>query len=249
MATQPQVPRWPGAVMALLTVAVVATIAGVGWSRLEEPIPRKIAQQQRPRTSEFPPPRPSPQAQAQIQAAPAPPPPPPVPVGPPALRPGRDYYAHVKLVEVRPKKPDGGQWELRGDSAPDLFYKLYNGPTLVFTSPTRDDRLIAEWDLLRIDVLDAIQSRQIEVASAVNAPILHIDDGGGGTFKIEVFDKDTFTYNDEAGTLTLPVSTLKEGVNELNPNPDGEGGLARIVIDFIPRDISLPDLLQRASDR
>ena len=226
--------------MGALTLAVVATIAGVGWYKLA------------PQTASPPPAR-----NAGSTAAPSPPregPPPDQqapqpPAGPAPLRAGRDYYVWVKLIEVHAKNPDGGRWETRGSAAPDLFYDLYWNKTKVYTSPTRDDRLIAEWDLLRLDLKDALLSGQVDLASAVNAPIIHLDDKGGGTVRLEVFDQDNLTFNDPAGNLDLPVESLHEGVNTLHPNPDGEGGLARVIIDFVPRDTSLPDLLQIASDR
>ena len=231
--------RWPGLLMALLTLGVVATVAGVGWRRLAATAPPPVrasgtAAPEPPAFAVTPPQRNEPPTAA---------------AGPPPLKPGRDYYVWVKLAEVRPTKADGGRWETRKDAAPDLFFKLYWNNTLVYTSPARDDRLIAEWDLLRLDLKDAILSGQVDIASAVNAPIVHLNEDGGGKLRLEFFDEDTLTFNDEAGTLDLPVESLHEGAATFNPNPDAKGGLARVVLDLVPRDTSLPDLLQIASNR
>ena len=233
--------------MGLLTLLVVAVIAGVGWHQLAATTPVATNAPGGGRREPLPPRRP-PAESAAAPAADVPPPPPPQ-TGPPPLRQGQDYYVWVKLIEVHPKNPAGGRWETRGSAAPDLFYDLYSNKTRVYTSPVRDDRLIAEWDLLRLDLKDALLSGQVDLASAVNAPIVHLADKGGGTLKLEVYDQDNFTFNDAAGTLDLPVESLHEGVNTLRPNPDAKGGLARVVIDMVPRDTSLPDLLQIASDR
>lgn len=160
---------------------------------------------------------------------------------PEMLVPERDYYAHVRLIELKPTPPDGGSWDRRG--GPDIAFRLYWNGTAIFTGARRPDRLIAEWDLLRLDLKDAILSGQVEVASAVNAPIVRVRPGG--ILTIEIWDEDV-AFDDEAGKLDLPVQSLRRGINTFRPT---ETGVARIVLDMVPHDTPLPDLLQRASDR
>lgn len=159
------------------------------------------------------------------------------------VQPGKDYYAHVKLIELQPSPAGGGSWEGRSASAPDICFTLSWNGTLIFTGAERSDRLIGEWDLLRLDLKDALLSGQVEVASAVNAPIVRVE--AGGILTVEIWDEDA-VFDDEAGKLDLPVEMLKAGINTLTP---GESGVARIVLDMVPRDTSLPDLLERASNR
>lgn len=156
---------------------------------------------------------------------------------------GRDYYVHVKLIELASKRPGGGKWEPRSASAPDVRFALYWNGTRIFSSAERGNRLIAEWDLLRLDLKDALLSGQVEVASAVNAPIVRAE--AGGVLTIEIWDEDV-SFDDEAAKFDLPADKLREGLNTLTP---GEGGVARVLLDMVPRDTPLPDLLERASNR
>jgi hypothetical protein len=206
--------KWPARFMALLTLVIVVAIAASGWWRLE---PRDTpARGQSPRYAS---------------------------TQPVLVQPGNDYYAHVKLIELNPTKPDGGSWEMRSASAPDIYFRLSWNGTLVFESAVRDDRLIAEWDLLSLDLKDAILSGEVEVASALNAPLIRAE--AGGMLALEIFDEDA-SFDDEAGRFDIPVENLRVGINTLTPQ---EGGTARVVLDMVPRDMPLPDLLERASNR
>jgi hypothetical protein len=62
---------------------------------------------------------------------------------------------------------------------------------------------------------------------------------------LEIWDEDV-SFNDEAGRLELAVEELHPGLNTLTPEGSG---VARVVIDLVPRDTPLPDLLERASNR
>ena len=90
---------------------------------------------------------------------------------------------------------------------------------------------------------DALLRGDVEVASAISAPLIRVREGG--ILRLEVYDKDA-TFDDEAGTFDLPIENLREGINTLTPQGPG---VERIVIDVIPRDMPLPDLLERASSR
>ena len=216
--------RWPAAAMALLTLSVVAGIAAAGWWRLQPAAARTqngAAEQSR--------------GGGRDNSRPS--------TGPALVQSGGDYYVHVKLIELRPVDTEGGSWDVRSEGAPDIYYTLFWNKTKVFESAEREDRLIAEWDLLRLDLKDAILSGQVEVASAVNGPLVRVE--AGGMLTVEVFDEDV-SFDDEAGRFDLPLETLRVGLNTLTPEG---GGVARLVIDLVPRDTPLPDLLDRASNR
>src|SRR5690606_35403988 len=139
--------RWPARVMGLVTLALVAGSAGAGWWLMPQPmrgVPRRGATEVERATTQ-----------------------------PRTVGGEEDYYVHVKLIELNPQTPDGDAWDARG-GAPDIRFALDFNGTRIFTSREADDRLIAEWDLLRLDVKDALLSGQVEVASAVNAPIVRI---------------------------------------------------------------------------
>lgn len=202
--------------MGVLTLALVAGSAGAGWWLMPQPVRG-----------------PSARAEPAVERADA---------QPRTVGLEEDYYVHVKLIELNPQTPDGDSWDARG-GAPDIRFALDFNGTRIFTSREADDRLIAEWDLLRLDVKDALLSGQVEVASAVNAPIVRIQPGG--ILTIHVWDEDV-SFNDEAGKLDLPVEMLEQGINVLRP---ADTGIARIVLDMVRRDMPLPDLLERASNR
>lgn len=204
---------WQPGAMAFLTLIVVVACAAGGWVLFDRHF--------------------SAQASANVVAS----------GEPVAVELGGDYYVHVKLIELTPKRHGGGKWEPRGASAPDVRFALYWNGTRIFTSVERPDRLIADWDLLRLDLKDALLSGQVEVASAINAPIVRAE--AGGVLTIEIWDEDV-SFDDEAAKFDLSVDLLREGLNTLTP---GEGGVARVLLDMVPRDTPLPELLDRASNR
>ena len=155
---------------------------------------------------------------------------------------GEDYYAFVKLIELRPDN-DGSGWDVGGSNAPDIYYQTFWNDAMVFESAERDDRLIAEWDLLRLDLKDALLSGQVEVATAMNCPLVNIAEGGKLT--INIYDDDAMK-DDKAGSLELTLTELQPGENVFEP---GYGGVKRLILDMVPRSTPVPDLLQRASSR
>ena len=240
---EPRVSRWPARFMATFTLLLVAGIAVGGWWLIENP---QTASADDGVSSNMPPAieRDASQPSMPIKNPTASPTPAatPAPSGPPTVRDGAYYYAHVKLVEFRNPPPDDDAWDTNG-GAPDINYKLFWNDTQLFASSTRDDTLIAEWDLLRLDLRDALLSQQVEIATAMNAPLVNIKKGG--VLTVEVWDDDLMS-SDQAGRFDLPVATLLEGLNVLTFD---EGGVVRLVLDLVPRDTSLPDLLDRASRR
>lgn len=204
---------WQPGAMAFLTLIVVVACAAGGWVLFDRHF--------------------SAQASASVVTS----------EQPVAVEPGSDYYVHVKLIELTPRRPDGGKWEPRGASAPDIRFALYWNGTRIFTGVERPNRLIAEWDLLRLDLKDALLSGQVEVASAVNAPIVRPE--AGGVLSIEIWDEDV-SFDDEAAKFELAVKELREGTNTLAP---ADSGVARVLLEMVRRDTPLPELLERASNR
>ena len=203
--------------MAVLTLLIVAGVAVGGYFLLQQgprPGPQAGADRRMP-PSELEVRR---AERKRERAAPAPAPQPtPAPRGPRLLRDGDVYYAHVKLIELRPKKPGGDAWDMFG-GAPDITYKIYWNGTELRQGDHRNDALIAEWDLLKLDLLDAVTAGNVEVATAVNAPLVRAT--GGGTLTVRVWDDDDATLSDEAGRFDLPMKTLREGVNTIEPDDD-----------------------------
>ena len=239
----PVTPAWTARVvaacMAVLTVCAVAATAGGGyWLLVTGPRPGSLADD-RPQ-SRMPPAR---ETGSPPKRTAAPAPPPPRPAGPPPLRAGDLYYAYVKIIELRPKKPDGESWDMRG-GLPDVTYKLFLNGEEFYQGDVRDNRLIAEWDLIKLNVRDALISGDAEVAGAVNARLVRAR--ADATLRVEVYDDDSLTYSDLAGRFDLPMKSLHEGINVLRPE---EGGVQRLVLDLVPRDATLDELIDRANQR
>jgi hypothetical protein len=210
--------------MATLTLLIVAGVAAGGWWLLQQDAAEPDRAQVAPRQRSVDPPRtpPTPGNDAPLDG---------------------DFYVHVKLIELAASPGGDGSWDVRG-GAPDVVFRLAWNGTDIFTSPHRDDTLVAEFDLLRLDLMDALQSGEVEIATAIAAPLVAIDPEG--LLTIEIWDDDDWSGSDEAGRFDLPASTLRPGINRLDFS---EGDVRRVVIDMIPRSLSLPELLARASDR
>lgn len=155
---------------------------------------------------------------------------------------GDDYYVFVKLIELTPKRGEDN-WDAGGSNPPDIFFELFWNDAKVFESVARDDAIIAEWDLIKLDVKDALLSGQVEIASAINAPLVSIDEYG--ILKLHIYDDDAMS-NDDAGKIELPMISLQPGLNTIKP---AGTYVSRILIDMVPRSTPLPQLLERASDR
>ena len=205
-----------------LTLLVVLGIAGGGWWLLEQRAPSATAG-----------PAPSGVDRDQTEEAVA---------GSLPLKEGEDYYVHVRLVEVRDTN-GGSSWDA-GGGAPDLYVRLTWNGTPVHDSAHRGDSLTAEWDLMRVNVKDAVLTNEIDVASAINAPI--IQSGPGGLLGVEIWDDDDLSPRDAVGRFDLPVKLLQEGVQTFRF--DG-GNVARLEIDLIPASLTLPELIDRYSNR
>ena len=158
---------------------------------------------------------------------------------------GHDYYVLVKLVEFTPHKPDGDSWDVRG-GAPDAKVLLYWHDQQIFALPQRTDQLINVWDLFRVNLVDVARSGgSLDIASSINAPIVRVEPGGPLT--VEVWDADTFTPDDLALKIDLPLAELVEGENDIRIPPGS--GVRRLTVQLIDRETSLSDLIAIAEKR
>jgi len=156
---------------------------------------------------------------------------------------GKDYYLWVRLIEVESTRPDGKKWDTDG-SAPDLSFDLFWKSNKLMASPKRSDTLIGKWDIIAADVLEMVRSHKIEIESAIQMPIVHIEPGS--TAKIEVFDLDPM-YSDSAGTLEVHLDTLMPGVNTVR-GPEGSA-IKRLEIEAIDVRTPLADLVELVTKR
>lgn len=156
---------------------------------------------------------------------------------------GRDYYAFVQLIELAPLKANGRNWDSGNDSAPDPYYRLYWRGSLVFESATRNDALIATWDLARLDLKDVLSNLgKIDIASVINAPIVRVEPGE--TLQLEIWDDDPLG-DDLALRIDIPLDSLEPGENALTP----DGPVKRIILQMIDRQTPLEELIDLARKR
>ena len=173
---------------------------------------------------------------------------PPAVTRPSACVEGHDYYVLVKLVEFTPTKPGGRAWDravTAGSVAPDPKVKIGWHGQQVYALPTREDQLIATWDLFRVNMADvALSGGNVDVASSINAPIITAQRAAPIT--IDIYDAD-LTYDDLAMSTKLNLLDLHEGENAI-PTPE-HGGVKRLVVQVIDRGTSLADLIAMAGKR
>ncbi|MGC4005116.1 MAG: hypothetical protein QM811_19180 [Pirellulales bacterium] len=156
-----------------------------------------------------------------------------------------DYYVWVHLVEFKPKKPNGSNWDSGNNSAPDADVRLYWRGNRIFILPKREDQLIATWDLFRVDVMQLVNSGgKIDIEGAINAPIVRA--GKNEPLTIEVWDSDLIG-DDLALKMDVPIDNLYVGRNDITPPPSS--GLVRLRVDLIDRTTPLPKLIELASGR
>ncbi len=164
----------------------------------------------------------------------------PAPTSKPASATASDYYFHVKLVEAKPRRANGSSWDNGGDSAPDLYVMLYYRDALVHTSSQRDNTLVAEWDLFSVDVRDVVlRGEKVEVASLINAPLVHA--GDGATVRIEVWDDDPVGDDKVAD---VKVDLKPDMPAELVISGTEKDDFARIVVQLVPRDTPIDGLVE-----
>lgn len=164
--------------------------------------------------------------------------------GEPATRPtlaaGRDYYLVVRLVEFTPKMPSGKSWDTDG-SAPDAKVHIDWRGNRIFSLPTREDTLIAAWDVfsVRISPEDLVKGKPIDIAGAINGPIVTARPDELVT--IDIHDADLVSY-DLAARINVRLTDLREGANDV-PVPPG-CGVKRLRVDMLRRDMPLDEMIR-----
>ena len=170
---------------------------------------------------------------------------PPPPTRPATLRVGHDYYLLVKLVEFNPLKPNGSYWDRGTNTTPDPKAVISWRGQDIYTLPTREDTFIATWDLFRVNLKDvALSGGNVDIASSINAPIVRVE--AGGTVRIRVYDADVMV-DDLAADVTLPLTELVEGDNDVPPPP--HSGIRRLIVQAVDRQTPLADLVALAGKR
>ncbi len=160
---------------------------------------------------------------------------------------GGDYYVWVKLIELYPTRLDGSHWDSLADEAPDPYYTLTWQDNTVHTSPTRDNTLIATWDLLAANVWDLLKDGgDVEVATMIRAPLLRIEPGSTAT--LHVYDADPIG-RDTVGQLTVALDTLRVGDNTLALEPTEHNGIRRVVVTLVDRSVTLAELADTVNRR
>ncbi len=163
---------------------------------------------------------------------------------PATVRPDRDYYFFVRLVEFKPTNQKGKSWDSGNSSAPDAEIIMFWRGNRTFSWAEREDQLIATWDLFRVNVKDLIMSGgKVDIASAINAPLVRT--GPNETVTLEVWDEDPM-MSDLALRIDIVLGELREGRNSIALPPDS--GIARLEIDILDRETPLARLIEIQSN-
>lgn len=147
---------------------------------------------------------------------------------------GQDYYLMVKLVELGPNNPQGGQWDSLDGSGPDITVYVYWRGQRVYRSTTVADSFVARWSPAEIDLRKiALSGQATSVESVINAARINI--APGEEVRIAVYDADLFSPDDSAGELIIPTTELLQGEQTYrDPSP----AIKRIVIKTVSMDAS-----------
>lgn len=166
---------------------------------------------------------------------------------PARLTSGNDYYLHVKLIELADRAPGGSAWDRIDDSGPDIRFRLTWRQNVVWEGGAKADTLIGSWDLMKIDLRQVLASGgKAELEGALNAPLIHYRPGE--TVDLLVWDDDT-VGSDDAGAVTLKLDEFGPGETSLVPTGDGAKAIKRVVLAFIDRRTTVPELIDTMSKR
>lgn len=166
---------------------------------------------------------------------------------PARLRRGNDYYLHVKLIELADRAPGGSAWDRIDDSGPDIRFRLTWRQNVVWEGGAKADTLIGSWDLMKIDLRQVLASGgKAELEGALNAPLIHYQPGE--TVELLVWDDDT-VGSDDAGAVTLKLDEFGPGETSFVPAGEGAKAIKRVVLAFIDRRTTVPELIDAMSKR
>ena len=165
----------------------------------------------------------------------------------PRLTAGRDYYLHVKLIELAERGPDGKAWDSVDGSGPDVCFSLTWRKNVIWKSAEKPNTLIGSWDFMSVDLRQILTSKgRTDLEGLVNAPIVHCD--AGGVVELKVWDNDT-VGSDDAGAMTIRLDELRPGENTLAPQADKSNAVRRVVLAVIDRRTPVPELVNMISNR
>ncbi|WP_269540172.1 hypothetical protein [Cerasicoccus fimbriatus] len=128
---------------------------------------------------------------------------------------GRTYYIWVGEIAVYDVDWSNRAWDSNG-TGPDLYYELYSGNSMVFSSDVRTDTLVARWTPVGIDYMDELTTMlaggkgKSSFEEFIQAGLFKATvDGEVG---LRMKDND-FIDSTWAGLWGLPFEALHEGEN------------------------------------
>lgn len=165
------------------------------------------------------------------------------PPPPAAVVVGGDYYILVRTIELYPQQPKGKAWDRLDDSGPDIAYRLSWQGNTVFESKTHNDTLIGSWDVLGLDLKDAVLGGEIDLAGSINAAIVRVQ--AGGELSLDVWDQDV-AGKDEAGLFTFALEHLTLGDNAFEYEAAEGNAVKRLVVRVIDKSLPVEQLVNEA---
>lgn len=167
------------------------------------------------------------------------------PTEPETLTVGKDYYLMVRTIELYPMRPGGEvAWDRLDGSGPDIAFNLTWQDNVVFESQKKGDTLIGAWDLLAIDVKNAVLNGKVDLASSIDAAIIRVEEDT--EIAIEVWDAD-LPGSDAAGSATMKLTQFKPGDNTFTFDATDTNAIKRIVIRVVDKALPVKELVEEAT--
>lgn len=167
------------------------------------------------------------------------------PAEPKTLAIGKDYYLMVRTIELYPHRPGGEvAWDRLDGSGPDIQFNLTWQDNVVFQSQKKGDTLIGAWDLLAIDVKNAVLNGKVDLAGSIDAAIIRVEEDT--EIAIEVWDVD-LPGSDAAGSATMKLAQFTLGDNTFNFDPTDTSAIKRIVIRVVDKALPVSELVEEAT--
>ena len=126
------------------------------------------------------------------------------------VNPQGTYYIFLSLIELADKNPVGDEWDT-GGSLPDITYTISRNGREIFKAPRNgENSTITEWTGVSQDF--SLLKTTVSLEGTIKAALVSINPND--TLKIQVWDTDDLSPDDEAGEFTLATSSLKLGQSE-----------------------------------
>lgn len=130
--------------------------------------------------------------------------------------PGKAYAIWCIAAEVAPCRINGEAWDFDG-SPPDLSAEILWRGNRVLVSATSRDTLLATWDRASFRISDLFRT---EFRPGDLDKVARIKADASERITISIHDSDILG-SETAGTATIPLACLKEGVNRVNTARSG----------------------------